>query len=89
MINQIEVAEDLMDIWEASIPGAELPPRTKFVQWAGMAEPEVLAHAIRRTSRRNYNSKQKGISLTSDQLQAYVTGVIGNELREKKEAVNG
>lgn len=83
MINQIETAEDLMDIWEASLPSSELPPRTKFVQWAGMADPEVLAHAIRRTSRRNHNSKLKGIVLTSDQLQAYVTGVIGNELKDK------
>ncbi len=80
---QLEIANNLTELWAGLLPDYDLPNRGQFLTWAAMTSEETAAYALNRAA-----SKVRRTPMTSDQLGRYVSGIMRNE-REGRHVFDG
>ena len=75
---QLESADNLMELWEGLFPDYALPTRTQFLNWAEMCTEQIAAYAFNRAARKAQKQKDTD-PLSPERLGRYITGIIVNQ----------
>jgi hypothetical protein len=83
--NQLAAAQAYADLWLALAPGAETPPMSQFILWAGQHREAQIARGINRAAAKSRTMQARGTPMSIEDAARYASSVMRHEsLGERK-----
>jgi hypothetical protein len=83
--NQLAAATEYAALWQAMTPGAEIPPMSQFIVWAGQHKERPVVRGITRAVAKARAMQSAGTPMTVDDAARYASSVMRHEsLGERK-----